>query len=58
LGSTFHSLRHPFATALFARGEPPEIFQSLLGHSSITQMIDPYSHVMDGMCGLDAAFGQ
>jgi integrase len=61
-GFTFHALRHTFATALFARGEHPKVVQSLLGHSSITQTMDTYSHLMDGMGGdtvgrLDQAFG-
>jgi integrase len=61
-GFTFHSLRHTFATALFARGQHPKVVQSLLGHSSITQTMDTYSHLMEGMGGdavggLDEAFG-
>jgi integrase len=61
-GFTFHSLRHTFATALFERGQHPKIVQSLLGHSSITQTMDTYSHLMEGMGddavdGLDEAFG-
>jgi integrase len=61
-GFAFHSLRHTFATALFKRGEHPKVVQSLLGHSSITQTMDTYSHVIDGMGGdavdgLDEAFG-
>ncbi len=61
-GFTFHTLRHTFATALFARGEHPKVVQSLLGHSSITQTMDTYSHLMEGIGGdavggLDEAFG-
>jgi integrase len=61
-GFTFHALRHTFATALFARGEHPKKVQSLLGHSSITQTMDTYSHLIDGIGGdavdgLDEAFG-
>ncbi len=61
-GFTFHTLRHTFATALFVRSEHPKIVQSLLGHSSITQTMDTYSHLMDGIggdavSGLDRAFG-
>ena len=61
-GFTFHTLRHTFATALFMRGEHPKVVQSLLGHSSITQTMDTYSHLMDGIGGdavdgLDEAFG-
>jgi len=60
-GFTFHTLRHTFATALFMRGEHPKVVQSLLGHSSITQTMDTYSHLMDGIGsdavdGLDEAF--
>jgi integrase len=47
---------------LFKRGEHPKIVQSLLGHSSITQTMDTYSHLTEGMGdaavdGLDGAFG-
>ncbi len=61
-GFTFHTLRHTFATALFMKSEHPKIVQSLLGHSSITQTMDTYSHLMDGIGGdavggLDEAFG-
>jgi integrase len=38
---TFHTLRHTFATALFARGDHPKVVQSLLGHSFITQTMTP-----------------
>src|ERR671910_785084 len=60
-GFTFHALRHTFATALFSRGEHPKRVQSLLGHSSITQTMDTYSHVIDdiggdAVDGLDEAF--
>ncbi|MCA3762847.1 MAG: tyrosine-type recombinase/integrase [Cutibacterium sp.] len=44
-GFTFHALRHTFATALFMRSEHPKVVQSLLGHSSITQTMDTYSHL-------------
>ena len=59
---TFHALRHTFATALFATREHSKVVQSLLGHSSITQTMDTYSHVIEGMGGdavggLDDAFG-
>jgi integrase len=45
-GLTFHSLRHTFATELFRRRMHPKIVQSLLGHSSITQTMDRYSHLL------------
>jgi integrase len=60
-GFTFHALRHTFATALFSRGEHPKRVQSLLGHASITQTMDTYSHLIDdiggdAVDGLDDAF--
>jgi integrase len=61
-GFTFHSLRHTFATELFTQRKRPKIIQSLLGHSSIVQTMDTYSHLLDGVDddevgGLDKAFG-
>jgi len=61
-GFTFHSLRHTFATELFDQHKRPKIIQSLLGHSSITQTMDTYSHLLgdvddDEIGGLDEAFG-
>jgi integrase len=61
-GFTFHSLRHTFATELFHQGKRPKIIQSLLGHSSIVQTMDTYSHLLgdvddDEIGGLDEAFG-
>ena len=61
-GFTFHSLRHTFATELFNQRKRPKIIQSLLGHSSITQTMDTYSHLLDAVdddeiWGLDEAFG-
>ncbi len=58
---TFHSLRHTFATALFKQRQHPKIVQSLLGHASITQTMDTYSHLLediggDAVDGLDEAF--
>jgi integrase len=40
----------------------PKIIQSLLGHSSITQTMDTYPHLLDDVeedeiVGLDEAFG-
>jgi len=53
---TFHSLRHTFVTESFTRGKYPKIVQSLLGHSSITQTMDRYSHLLEGI-GSDAVEG-
>jgi integrase len=61
-GFTFHSMRHTFATELFNQRKRPKIIQTLLGHSSITQTMDTYSHLLDEVDddeigGLDEAFG-
>jgi integrase len=61
-GFTFHSLRHTFGTALFKGGEHPKVVQSLLGHASIVQTMDTYSHLLEGIGGdavggLEQAFG-
>ena len=61
-GFTFHSLRHTFATELFRKGKHPKIVQSLLGYSSITQTMDRYSHLLEGIGddaveGMDESFG-
>jgi Phage integrase family len=58
-GFTFHSLRHTFATELFNQRKRPKIIQSMLGHSSITQTMDTYSHLLgDVNDGLEpATFG-
>jgi integrase len=61
-GFTFHSLRHTFATALFKQRQHPKIVQSLMGHASITQTMDTYSHLLediggDAVDGLVEAFG-
>ncbi len=61
-GFTFHTLRHTFATELFQQGKRPKVIQTLLGHSSIVQTMDTYSHLLDGVDddevgGLDEAFG-
>ncbi len=61
-GFTFHSLRHTFGTALLEGGEHPKVVQSLLGHASIVQTMDTYSHLLEGIGGdavggLERAFG-
>jgi integrase len=61
-GFTFHSLRHTFATELFRSRMHLKVVQSLLGHSSITQTMDRYSHLLEGIGGdavegLDDSFG-
>jgi integrase len=48
-GFTFHSLRHTCATLLLSRNVNPKIVQEMLGHATISQTMDTYSHVMPGM---------
>jgi integrase len=61
-GFTFHGLRHTFASVLCSRDVNVKKIQTLMGHSSITQTMDTYSHLMqdiggDAVGGLDEAFG-
>ena len=44
-----HDLRHAFATRLLELGEHPKVVQVLLGHSSIAQTLNTYSHVTPGL---------
>jgi integrase len=48
-GFTFHSLRHTCATLLLTKNVNPKIVSELLGHATISQTMDTYSHVMPGM---------
>ena len=45
----FHDLRHTFATILLSRGTHPKIVQEMLGHATISQTMDTYSHVLPNM---------
>jgi integrase len=58
----FHDLRHTCATLLLSRNVHPKYVQELLGHASISQTLDTYSHVIEGMDGgvtdaIDEALG-
>ncbi len=58
---TFHTCRHTFATALLRANVHPKQVQEALGHSTITQTLDTYSHLMPDMQqrvteALEAAF--
>ena len=44
-----HDLRHTAATVMLGRGVHPKIVQEMLGHSTITQTMDTYSHVLPDM---------
>ncbi len=54
-GFTFHSLRHTCATLLLSKNVNPKIVQEMLGHATISQTMDTYSHVMPGMQDAAAA---
>lgn len=45
----FHDLRHAFATHLLELGEHPKVVQGLLGHSTINQTLNTYTHLMPGL---------
>jgi integrase len=47
----FHDLRHTAATLLLSRSVHPKYVQELLGHATISQTLDTYSHVIPGMDG-------
>jgi integrase len=48
-GFTFHSLRHTSATNLLSKNGNSKIVSEMLGHATISQTMDTYSHVMPGM---------
>jgi integrase len=41
----FYDLRHTFATLMLEQGDNPKVVQEILGHSSISQTMNTYSHV-------------
>ncbi|MER7234038.1 site-specific integrase [Streptomyces olivaceus] len=45
-GATLHSLRHTYASVLFAEGESLKAVQRRLGHSSATTTLDIYAHLL------------
>ncbi len=44
-----HDLRHTCATLMLSQGVNPKVVQELLGHATISQTMDTYSHVMPDM---------
>lgn len=54
-GFTFHALWHTFATTLLRQNVNPKIVQHQLGHATISQTMDTYSHVMPEMGNIAAA---
>jgi integrase len=47
----FHDLRHTCATLLLGKGVHPKIVQEMLGHATISQTLDTYSHLLPDMQG-------
>ncbi len=45
----FDDLRHTIATLLLTDGVPPKVVASLLGHSTISLMLDTSSHLTPGL---------
>ena len=45
----FHDLRHSAATLLMSQGVHPKVVQEFLGYSTITIMMETYSHVLPSM---------
>ena len=61
--TTFHDLRHTFASTALAEGVPISEVSRWLGHKSITTTVDLYGHLVPEASGrardaLDRAFGQ
>jgi integrase len=50
-GTRLYDLRHTCATLLLNSNVHPKYVQELLGHASIAQTLDTYSHVLKGMDG-------
>jgi integrase len=50
-GTHLHQLRHTCATLLLQENVHPKLVSSILGHSTIKQTLDTYSHVLDNMLG-------
>ncbi|EHJ01910.1 LOW QUALITY PROTEIN: hypothetical protein CDLVIII_5432 [Clostridium sp. DL-VIII] len=46
---TFHALRHTHATLLIFNGENIKVVSERLGHKSITETVDTYTHIMNDM---------
>ncbi len=44
-GTTFHDLRHYYASLLIRHGESVKVVQARLGHASASETLDTYSHL-------------
>jgi site-specific recombinase XerD len=42
-----HAMRHTFATRMPEAGQSVKVVQELFGHSSITQTLNVYTHVLE-----------
>jgi integrase len=49
VSTRLYDLRHTCATLLLNSNVHPKYVQELLGHASISQTLDIYSHVLTGM---------
>jgi integrase len=45
----FHDLRHTSETLMLLQGEHPKIVSERLGHTTVSQTLDTYSHVLPGL---------
>ena len=60
-GTRFHDLRHFYASTLIAANLNPKVIQARLGHATITETMDTYSHLFPdaedlGRGAIDAIF--
>jgi hypothetical protein len=44
-----HDLRHTAATYLLSLGVHPKVVQEMLGHTSVAQTLDTYSHMVPAL---------
>jgi integrase len=49
LSVNFHGLRHSYASALLKANVHPKVVQELLGDSTISVVLNTYSHVLPGL---------
>src|SRR3954453_18373013 len=54
---TLHECRHTFASLMIAAGVNAKALQTFMGHSSITETLDRYGHLMPGSEGAAAGVG-
>jgi hypothetical protein len=61
--TSFHDLRHTFASLVINQGATPKAVQTWMGHASITETFDTYGHLFpssddDARRFIDTAFAQ